>query len=131
MYLVTNAQLIIDNFQDRFSPVAEVQELKTEEIHYSAELLVERREKAEQNAEQIETLMQQYSNVISFEKEIAPEMDQLLRASLHTYDFDFNLLPPTNRLVIPVINLDVPLVQTQVKDYAEFEAGSFDSELEN
>ena len=131
MYLVTNAQLIADNFQDRFSPAAPVQDLKLETVHSSADLLLEREEKAEQKAEQVEALLQQYSNVISTEKEIAPEIDQLLRAGLHKYDFDFNLLPPTNRLVIPVINLDVPLVHTQMKDYAAFEEGSFDTELEN
>ena len=131
MYLVTNAQLVMDNFQDRFSSESQVQALKTEEVHYSVDLTLERQEKAEQATEQVEALIQQYSQVISVEKEIAPEMDQLLRASLSTYDFDFNLLPPTNRLVIPSINLDVPLIQTQMKNYAEFEAGSFDTELEN
>jgi hypothetical protein len=126
MYLVTNAQLIIDNFQDRFAPT-EVQSLKVEEVHSSANLLVERQEKEQK----VEALVEKYSEVISVEKEIAPTMDQLLRADLKSYDFNFNILPPTNRLVISSINLDVPLIRTEVKDYAEFDAGSFDTELEN
>jgi hypothetical protein len=126
---VTNAQLIIDNFQDRFAPLPPVQALTVEETHRSADVLTQYNR--EEKAEQVERLVQQYSGIMPPEREIAPEIDQVLRASLHTYAFDFNLLPPTNRLVIPSINLDVPLIQTQIKEYAEFDAGSFDAELEN
>jgi hypothetical protein len=126
MYLITNAQLLVDNFQDHFAPT-EVQTLKVEEVHSSANLLVERQDKEQK----VEELVEKYSGIISVEKEIAPSIDQVLRANLESYDFDFNLLPPTNRLVIPAISVDVPLIRTEVKDYTAFDAGSFDTELEN
>jgi hypothetical protein len=126
MYLITNAQLIMDTFQDRFSPT-KVQSLSTETVASTANILKD----AQKKAEAVEELVQKYSGIISLEKEIAPSVDQLLRSNLEQYDFDFNILPPTNRLVISTINLDVPLVQTKIKDYEEFSAGSFDKELEN
>ncbi|MDR0369446.1 MAG: hypothetical protein LBH96_02705 [Candidatus Peribacteria bacterium] len=126
MYLITNAQLIIDNFYDHFSP-AEVQSFSMETVSSTTSVLRD----AQKKAEAAEELIQKYDDIISLEKEIAPPVDQLLMSNLEQYDFAFNVLPPTNRLVIPTINLDVPLVQTKIKDYEEFSAGSFDEELEN
>ncbi|MDR2415674.1 MAG: hypothetical protein LBD75_03555 [Candidatus Peribacteria bacterium] len=126
MYLITNAQLIIDNFYDHFSPT-QVQSFSTETISSSANVLKDTQKKAEA----VEELIQTYSGIISLEKEMASTVDQFLRNNLASYDFDFNVLPPTNRLVISTINLDVPLIQMKIKDYEEFSAGSFDTELEN
>jgi hypothetical protein len=58
-------------------------------------------------------------------------MDTYLQKNLDNYDFSFNLLPPTNRLVIPAINLDVPLVETFAHDYDSFTETTFDADLEN
>jgi hypothetical protein len=58
-------------------------------------------------------------------------MDHFLQHNLDSYDFSFNLLPPTNRLVIPAINLDVPLVETNINDYKDFTESTFDDDLEN
>lgn len=126
MYLVTNAQLLIDNVQDHIAP-QQVASLQGEDMHSSAGLLTN----SVQKMLEVEELVQKYQGVVSMEKELAPEMNQVLRESIDSYDFDFNLLPPTNRLIISSINLDVPLIYTQVKDYTEFNEGTFDSELEN
>ncbi|MDR2190657.1 MAG: hypothetical protein LBP53_05760 [Candidatus Peribacteria bacterium] len=126
MYLITNAQLIMDTFQDKFAPTP-VEVLRTTEVSMTAILASKEQEKSKI----AEELLQKYASVLSVEKEIAPEIQQLLRTRLDEYPFDFNLLPPGNRLVIASINLDVPVIQTQVKDYAEFTDGSFDKELEN
>ncbi|MDR0369128.1 MAG: hypothetical protein LBH96_00910 [Candidatus Peribacteria bacterium] len=123
---MTNAQLLIDNMQDYIAP-QQVNSLQGEDMHSSAELLTH----SIQKMVKVEEVMKKYQEVISMEKELAPEMNQVLREKIDSYDFDFNLLPPTNRLIISSINLDVPLVYTQVKDYTEFNEGTFDSELEN
>ena len=126
MYVVTNAQLLIDSVQDRVAPQT-VQTFSQETTHSNVNLLSQQREKQKE----LDMLVEKYSDVVSLEKEIAPSMDQLLRERLNSYDFGFNLLPPTNRLVIPSINLDVPLVHMKMKDYEDFSAGTFDTELEN
>lgn len=123
-YLVTNAQLIIDNFSDRF---------------YSKEIRWFSQDKANSSflkisnkkSEEIENLVQRYEWTISIEHEIAPDLEQLLQINLSEYDFSFNLLPPTNRLIIPAINLDVPLVNTEIANYSDFNESTFDADLEN
>ena len=126
-YLVTNAQLVIDNINDRLSP-NEVYWISEEfsNSSFDAEHL-----SAPSHAEQVNALIEQYWNVISIQQEIATDMDHYLQQNLDSYDFSFNLLPPTNRLVIPAINLDVPLVETNVHDYKKFTETTFDADLEN
>jgi hypothetical protein len=58
-------------------------------------------------------------------------MDHYLQQNLDSYDFSFNLLPPTNRLIIPAINLDVPLVETTLTNFSKVNETSFDTDLEN
>lgn len=126
-YLVTNAQLVIDNFNDRFSP-NEVSWI-SEEISsssFNAEHLA-----AQSNTNQVDALVEQYGNVVSMQQEVATDMDHYLQQNLDSYDFSFNLLPPTNRLIIPAINLDVPLVETDERDYKNFTETTFDADLEN
>ena len=126
-YLVTNAQLVIDNFNDRFSPneVYWISEEISNSSFNSGHL------SAQSNAEQVDALVEQYWNVISMQQEVATDMDHYLQQNLDNYDFSFNLLPPTNRLIIPAINLDVPLVETNAHDYKNFTETTFDADLEN
>jgi hypothetical protein len=65
------------------------------------------------------------------QQEVATDMDHYLQQNLDNYDFSFNLLPPTNRLIIPAINLDVPLVESSTTIRKDFTETSFDSDLEN
>jgi hypothetical protein len=58
-------------------------------------------------------------------------MDHYLQQNLDSYDFSFNLLPPTNRLIIPAINLDVPLVETSISNFDNVTETTFDPDLEN
>jgi LPXTG-site transpeptidase (sortase) family protein len=127
MYLITNAQLLVDNFQDRFADHPTVQTLTPAESQTSIAML----ETYQKKAEKVEELIEKYGEVVSVEQEIAPSVEQVLREQLDSYLFNFNLLPPTKRLIIPAINLDVPLIQSAVKPYEDFSAGDFDVELEN
>jgi len=123
-YLITNAQLVIDNFNDRFSPT-EVYGISEDEINSSfswQDWISE---------EQVDNLVVQYEGIVSMQQEVATDMDHYLQKNLDSYDFSFNLLPPTNRLIIPAINLDVPLVESSVVTYKDFTETSFDSDLEN
>jgi len=63
------------------------------------------------------------------QRKIAQPVDHILAQETKNYDFDFSLLPPVNRLVIPSIWLDVPLISNTHKDYGDFVDGDFDSEL--
>lgn len=123
-YLITNAQLVIDNFNDRFSPT-EVYGISEDEINSSFSW------QDWMSEEQVDNLVVQYEGIVSMQQEVATDMDHYLQQNLDSYDFSFNLLPPTNRLIIPAINLDVPLVESSVVTYKDFTETSFDSDLEN
>lgn len=120
-YLITNAQLVIDNFTDRFSP-NEVFWISEDSINFNGQ---------HGSNQEVENLVEQYAWVISMEQEVATDMDHYLQQNLDSYDFSFNLLPPTNRLIIPAINLDVPLVESSITNQEDFTETSFDSDLEN
>ena len=122
-YLVTNAQLVIDNINDHFSP-NEVYGISEDEINSSFNW-------SHKSAQEVENLVEQYEWIVSIQQEIATDMDHYLQKNLDSYDFSFNLLPPTNRLIIPSINLDVPLVESSIVSYKDFTETSFDSDLEN
>ena len=126
-YLVTNAQLIIDNFNDHFSP-NEIHGILEDETNTSFNY---QHKSAKKNIIEVENLVSQYEWIVSLEQDIATDMDHYLQQNLDSYDFSFNLLPPTNRLIIPSINLDVPLVESSVAIYKDFTETSFDSDLEN
>lgn len=124
-YLVTNAQLVIDNFTDHFWS-NEVYGISDTNFSFNSEHL-----SAEENDAQVDALIEKYWSTISIQQDIATDMDHFLQHNLDSYDFSFNLLPPTNRLVIPAINLDVPLVETNINNYKDFTESTFDDDLEN
>ena len=122
-YLITNAQLLIDNFNDRFSP---------NEVNWISEDTISSYFIWQQwSAQQVEDLIEQYEGVVSIQQEVATDIDHYLQKNLDSYDFSFNLLPPTNRLIIPAINLDVPLVESSIVSPNDFTETSFNSDLEN
>ncbi len=125
-YLITNAQLVIDNFTDHFSP-NEVFWISKENTNstFNTNWIMD------ESSIEVENLVKQYEWVVSIQQEVATDMDHYLQQNLDNYDFSFNLLPPTNRLIIPAINLDVPLVETSITNYDEVTETSFDSDLEN
>lgn len=126
-YLVTNAQLVIDNFNDRFS---------SNEVYWISEDIASSsfnwaHLSADSNMAEVENLVEQYEWIISVQQEVATDMNHYLQQNLDSYDFSFNLLPPTNRLIIPAINLDVPLVETNISNFDNVTETTFDPDLEN
>jgi len=80
--------------------------------------------------EEIENLISSYwENIVEKTTSISTEQD--LKNNLSEYNFDFNVLPPTNRIVIQKINLDVPLIDSKYKDEVDFTQWNFSEELEN
>lgn len=65
------------------------------------------------------------------EKSISPSTESILQERLKKYEFDFNTLPPTNRLIISSLGIDIPLVDSQYTDAKDFTIQNFDKELMN
>ena len=127
-YLITNAQLVIDNINDRFS---------SNEVYWISENIAtssfdsSHLSAVNKNSTDVEKLIEEYEWVVSLQQEVATDMDHYLQHNLDSYEFSFNLLPPTNRLIIPAINLDVPLVETSVSSFDNVTETTFDPDLEN
>ena len=126
-YLVTNAQLVIDNVSDYLSDdeVYWISEENTSASFYAQHSSAFEQEKL------VDDLIEQYKDVVSLQSDISSDTDHFLQQNLNSYEFTFNLLPPTNRLIIPAINLDVPLVETEMPRLDTIDESSFDDDLEN
>jgi len=64
-------------------------------------------------------------------QQISDSTVDLLKSRLSDYDFNFNTLPPINKIIIPSIALDVTIIESKFKNVADFTNGNFDSELES
>lgn len=67
----------------------------------------------------------------SLSGEDSQSMEDLLKSKLSDYDFNFNTLPPVNKLVIPSIALDVSIVDSKFKEIKDFTNWNFDLELQS
>ena len=83
------------------------------------------------NKEDIDKLIEQYNDAELFSKQTTDTLEESLENKMKDYSFDFYVVPPTNRLVIPKINLDVPIVDSIYKKESDFTQWNFNEELEN
>lgn len=110
-YFFTNAQLIAVMAHDAFSSekVEDMQTFSDTLIHNAAG---EGREKKTA----LDSFEQQMAN---FDLEKGDKMAQTMKEFLDQKGVDhsltFNVLPPTNRLIIPDLNINVPLVDTETE----------------
>lgn len=124
--LFTNAQLFFSF--DQNNEILDWNQENLVENNTISSVIQENQEKIEN----IEKMVNEYwekNNVV--QKTTAPVLENNLKNEIKNYDFDFNLLPPTNRLIIPKISLDVPLVDSKYKDKNDFTQWNFNEELEN
>lgn len=124
-YLVTNAQLIKDKITDQVDPTV-VQTISNRETSISNNL-----KSAQAKTDEINEIINLYWEVVSIQKDISPTSQQVLNDRFNNYDVSFNILPPTQRLIIPTIGINTPIVQTKIKDYNDFIQWNFETELEN
>lgn len=80
---------------------------------------------------EIQNLIDKYDTWTVIEKSISPSTESILQERLKKYEFDFNTLPPTNRLIISSLGIDIPLIDSQYTDAKDFTIQNFDKELMN
>lgn len=79
---------------------------------------------------EIQSLIVQYKSSNPIANPVATSIQTTLENKINDYDFAFNTLPPTNRVMIPKLGLDVPLIHLTHKAAGDFVAGDFDTELQ-
>ncbi len=58
-------------------------------------------------------------------------MKSVLKQKINNYSMPFNTLPPVNKVLIPGINVDAPIVANFSKTPEQVETGDFDDQLKN
>lgn len=71
----------------------------------------------------------------SYEKDadantLTPSVEELLQSHLMEYNFSFNTVPPVNRILVPSIGLDVPIIVSENMSQEDFIKGNFDDQLD-
>jgi len=126
MLLFTNAQLFFGTRDDTEVINRNNENMQTDNSISSVI------EDNEQKKQEVDSIIQKYDDNFDIsQKTTSLSVEQDLRLNMKTYDFDFNLLPPTDRLIVSKINLDVPLVDSKYKNEVDFTQGNFNEELEN
>lgn len=128
--LFTNANLFAQAFKDTFSStwvhnVAWMDTMISSDNSISS-LVTENAEKMDE----LDTLVQTYASDVS-NVAITSSLEMLLQSKVDSYAFEFNTLPPTNRLIISSLWIDVPLVDTIYKDVTDLSQWEFTEELMN
>ena len=80
---------------------------------------------------ELENLLAKYEWHEIVQKETTETIQNSLESKMKEYSFDFNTVPPTDRLIIWKIDLDVPIVDSKYKNQSDFTQWNFDEELEN
>ena len=127
MLLFTNAQVFFS--LDRGDEKTNIE--RTEENIQTDNTISTQVDNATKKKEELENILSQYEWNEVVQKGTTETIQNLLESKMKDYSFDFNVVPPTNRLIIWKINLDVPIVDSQYKRESDFTQWNFDSELEN
>lgn len=84
---------------------------------------------AEQNDVEIQWLLKNYQKSAEANS-LAPSTEEVLQSHLMEYNFSFNTVPPVNRLLVPSLWLDVPIIIAENKDVKDFTKSDFEEELD-
>lgn len=83
---------------------------------------------AEKNDIEIQWLLKNYQKNADVNS-LSPSTEETLQSHLMDYNFSFNTVPPVNRLIVPSLWLDVPIVTTENMQAIDFTKADFDEEL--
>ncbi len=82
------------------------------------------------NSSQLKKTLDKLDTITIPTNDIAlPDIDSFLRSQLVKIDFEFNLLPPDNRLAIPKLGIQAPILNIVYYTPEKLAKGDFDKEL--
>ena len=84
---------------------------------------------AEKNDIEIQWLLKNYQTTADATT-LTPSTEEILQSHLMDYGFLFNTVPPVDRIIIPSLGLDVPIVTNENMVVTDFAKADFDEQLE-
>jgi len=128
MLVVTNLNLFAASFSNLFdtkiTPIQDVQKADAYESNNIASLIGKNPDSPE-----VQALIQKYQGSGVASQSVSSDTENALRAKLKDYPFNFNTLPPVNKILIPVLGLDVPIIEPKSMSAKDFITANFDAEL--
>ncbi len=129
--ITVNAQLFYHTAQGLFSPV------RADDVSATLSTLNAQQDVADAVAsansdDQSRFLEQQVQSSIagySVLPDHTETMNSYLSAKMKDYSFQFNTLPPENRIIIPAISVNAPIVDVSAATEQQIKHGDFDQEL--
>jgi len=83
---------------------------------------------AEQKTIELQWLLKNYQQTTDANT-LTPSTEELLQSHLMDYNFSFNTVPPVDRIIVPSLWLDVPIVTNENMEPTDFANADFDKEL--
>ena len=83
---------------------------------------------AQKNDIEIQGLLKNYQQTTDVNT-LTPSTEEGLQSHLMDYNFSFNTVPPVDRVIIPSLWLDVPIVTNENMKVVDFSTADFDKEL--
>ena len=83
---------------------------------------------AQKDTIEIQWLLKNYEQTTDVNT-ISPSSQETLQSHLMDYNFSFNTVPPVNRIIVPSLWLDVPIVTNENMVATDFAKADFDKEL--
>lgn len=126
-FFFTNAKLVMITVNDFIGNSWDNQVSLITEEHNTAAPISHTQEKLAGLEESFQKI-QKYKRE---EQDIALNMQDFLNQQQEAHLLNFNTLPPTNRLIVPDLDINVPLIDIPSMWEEDFENGNFDEELMN
>lgn len=127
MLVVTNLNLFVASFSNLFdnsiTPITDIQSSDISQSNDIASLIGKNPDSPE-----VQALIAKYQSWLS-NQSVTDAPESFLRSKLKDYPFDFNTLPPVNKILIPSLGLDVPIVEPKSMTADDFIKANFDVEL--
>lgn len=126
----TNAQLFLASIENIFVPTKEGSTQSIKSIMAQNNTISSIIDYQHQKEDEIEALAKKYeSSNGKIAVPLAQDMQEFLGEQVKWYDFSFNTLPPTNRLIIPRFEVDDPIVISKYTNMKEFIYKNYNEEL--
>ena len=125
----TNFNLFASNFlglfEEEIHPVAPMSTSILSQDNDIASIV----DTAQKNDIEIQWLLKNYQQTTDANT-LAPSTEEILQSHLMDYNFSFNTVPPVDRIIVPSLWLDVPIITNENMAPVDFAKADFDKELD-
>jgi len=125
----TNAQLFVSSVEDTLNLNTPIVSKDIKENMYQTNSISSIIDVQSTKEKKVEDIVNHYAAADNLAIPLAKDSELFLSEQLKNYDFKFNTLPPTNRLIVPKFSVNDPIVISQYTNMDEFIYKNYNEEL--